>query len=28
VDVHDWAELPASFHREIERCHIVIEPGR
>jgi predicted nucleotidyltransferase len=28
VDVHDWAELPASFHREIERCHVVIEPGR
>jgi predicted nucleotidyltransferase len=28
VDVHDWAELPASFHREIERGHVVIEPGR
>lgn len=27
VDVHDWAELPESFHREIERCHVVIEPG-
>ena len=28
VDVHDWAELPASFHREIERAHLVIAPGR
>ena len=24
VDVHDWADLPESFHREIERLHIVL----
>lgn len=22
VDVHDWAVLPPSFHREIERAHV------
>ena len=25
VQVHDWARLPESFHREIERQHIVIQ---
>lgn len=24
VDVHDWAELPAEFRREIERQHRVL----
>jgi predicted nucleotidyltransferase len=27
IDVHDWAHLPESFHREIERCHVVIQEG-
>lgn len=28
VDVHDWADLPASFHREIERIHVELMAGR
>ena len=24
VEVRDWAKLPASFHREIEREHVVL----
>lgn len=28
IDVHDWAHLPESFHREIERCHVVIQEGK
>ena len=24
VDVHDWARLPESFHRRIERQHVVV----
>ena len=24
VQAHDWADLPKSFHREIERLHIVL----
>ncbi|MGA7950850.1 MAG: nucleotidyltransferase domain-containing protein [Thiobacillaceae bacterium] len=28
VDVMDWARIPASFHREIERMHVVIQEGR
>ncbi len=28
VDVHDWAHLPAEFHRNIERDYVVIrEPA-
>ncbi len=25
VQVHDWAGLPESFHREIERAHVVLK---
>ncbi len=25
VQVHDWARLPANFHREIERDHVVVQ---
>lgn len=25
VEIHDWARLPASFHREIERAHAVVQ---
>lgn len=28
IDTHDWAHLPVTFHREIERCHVVIQVGR
>ena len=28
VDVMDWARIPASFHREIERAHVVVQEGR
>lgn len=28
VDVMDWARIPASFHREIERAHVVVQDGR
>ena len=24
VQAHDWARLPSSFHREIERNHVVL----
>ena len=27
VQVHDWARLPESFHREIEQRHVVIHKG-
>ena len=27
VDVMDWARIPESFHREIERAHVVIQAG-
>ena len=27
VDVMDWARIPESFHREIERAHVVIQVG-
>ena len=27
VQVHDWASLPESFHREIERDYVVIQPS-
>ena len=27
VQVHDWASLPESFHREIERDYVVIQPN-
>lgn len=27
VEVHDWAHLPARFHREIERHHVVLRSG-
>jgi predicted nucleotidyltransferase len=27
VDVMDWARIPASFHREIERAHVVVQEG-
>ena len=25
VDVMDWARIPESFHREIERAHVVVQ---
>jgi predicted nucleotidyltransferase len=25
VDIMDWARIPASFHREIERGHVVVQ---
>jgi len=25
VDVMDWARIPASFHREIERAHVLLQ---
>ena len=28
VEVDDWAWLPEEFHREIERTHVVLSPGR
>lgn len=28
VDVMDWARIPESFHREIERAHVVVQEGR
>lgn len=27
VDVVDWARIPASFRREIERTHVVVQHG-
>ena len=27
VQTHDWARLPESFHREIERDYVVIQEG-
>ncbi len=27
VDVLDWARVPASFHREIERVYVVLQVG-
>lgn len=27
VDVMDWARIPESFHREIERAHVVVQEG-
>ena len=26
VQVHDWARLPKSFHREIQRAYVVLQP--
>ena len=28
VDVVDWARIPATFHREIERAYVVVQVGR
>ncbi len=28
VDVMDWARIPESFHREIERAHIILQAGK
>ena len=28
VDIMDWARIPTSFHREIERAHVVVQEGR
>jgi predicted nucleotidyltransferase len=28
VDVMDWARIPATFHREIERAHVLLQEGR
>jgi len=28
VDVMDWARIPASFHREIEQAHVVVQEGK
>jgi predicted nucleotidyltransferase len=28
VDVVDWARIPASFRREIERAYVVVQEGR
>ena len=25
VDIMDWARIPVSFHREIERAHVVVQ---
>ena len=25
VDIMDWARIPASFHREIEQTHVVVQ---
>lgn len=27
VDVHDWARLPAEFHRNIERAYVEVQAG-
>lgn len=27
VDILDWSRIPESFHREIERAHVVIQAG-
>ena len=27
IQAHDWARLPESFHREIERDHVVVQEG-
>ena len=27
VDIMDWARIPVSFHREIERAHMVVQEG-
>lgn len=27
VDIMDWARIPASFHREIERAHVMVQEG-
>ena len=27
VDIMDWARIPESFHREIERAHVVVQEG-
>lgn len=27
VQAHDWARLPESFHREIERDYVVVQGG-
>ena len=27
VQAHDWARLPQSFHREIERNYVVVQGG-
>ena len=27
VQAHDWAKLPESFHREIERYYVVVQNG-
>src|SRR6185436_2983526 len=27
VDVMDWSRIPESFHREIERAHVVLQTG-
>jgi len=27
VDIMDWARIPVSFHREIERAHVVMQEG-
>ena len=28
IQVHDWARLPESFHREIERDYVVVQEGK
>jgi predicted nucleotidyltransferase len=28
IDIHDWAHLPADFHRNIERSYVVLKSGR
>ena len=27
VEIMDWARIPTSFHREIERAHMVVQEG-
>lgn len=28
IDTHDWAHLPADFHRNIERSYVLLKSGR
>jgi predicted nucleotidyltransferase len=28
IEVHSWSNLPAAFHLNIARCHVVLQSGR